>query len=153
MVPSIEFVTSADGYNGFSAHPEGVHNRTLITFVIHQCRCTADAKTMHDKSITYEAKFDLICKALQVNVLDSWHNQRGVTGRPATIKPCKLLKINIKQDTGFAPTKNTVSYSMVYQLQSLLAKLYGLPDGQLILWIVCNNFHHGFGTLPRVQHP
>ena len=41
----------------------------LMTSVTTLGKCTTDARALHTESITYEAKFGLLCKALQDNVL------------------------------------------------------------------------------------
>ena len=125
MVPSIEFVTSTSGYNRLSALPEESQNRALMASVIHTCRCTADAKTLHEKSITYEAKFDLLCKVLQVNVPDYWYLQEKRAGAPPAIKPCKTLKIKVEIAIALLLKRYPVGYSMAPQLQSALATCVG----------------------------
>ena len=116
MAPSIEFVARTDGYNASSAHPEEFTNRALMTFVIHRCKCTADAKTVYAKSSTYGAKFDSLCKVLQENVLDSRY-LRIVRIRLKIIKnPHNQLKIKHKIDYSSEAADGGPSCSMAHQL-------------------------------------
>lgn len=52
-----------------SALPEVEIANALMTSVTAIGKCTTDARALHTESITYEAKFGLLCKALQDNVL------------------------------------------------------------------------------------
>src|SRR4029077_3210296 len=122
MAPSIEFVARTDGYNAFSAPPEELTNRALMTFVIHTCNCTADAKTVYAKSITYGAKFDSLCKVLQENVLDSRHLRMISIQSKITKNPHNQLKIKHKMGYSFETAVGGPSCSMAHQLHSLLPR-------------------------------
>ena len=52
-----------------SALPEVEKANALMTSVATIGKCTTDARALYTESITYEAKFGLLCKALQDNVL------------------------------------------------------------------------------------
>ena len=52
-----------------SALPEVEKASALMTSVTTFGKCTTDARALYTESITYEAKFGLLCKALQDNVL------------------------------------------------------------------------------------
>ena len=52
-----------------SALPEVEKANALMTSVTTFGKCTTDARALHAESITYKAKFGLLCKALQDNVL------------------------------------------------------------------------------------
>lgn len=68
MTSSAEFGIVRPTYKGHSARPEGIQHRALLTFVNYIDKCTAKAKTVHEKSITYGAKLELLCKSLQHDV-------------------------------------------------------------------------------------
>jgi len=74
MIPSVQFVIVLSSDNSHNARPEELHHRALLASVICPDKCTANAKTLHAKSSTYEAKFQLMCKSLQEDVPVSWLN-------------------------------------------------------------------------------
>jgi hypothetical protein len=122
MALSIEFVTRADGYNAFSVPPEEPKNRALMTFIIHMCKCTADAKTVYTKSSTYGVKFDSLCKVLQENVLGSRHLRVVGIKLKITKNQHKQLKIKHKIDYSSKAAAGGPSCSMAHQLHSLLSR-------------------------------
>jgi hypothetical protein len=71
-----------------SALPEVEKANALMTSVTTFGKCTTNARALHTESITYEAKFGLLCKALQDNVL--------ILGPDMRLKAdAKSVKINI----------------------------------------------------------
>ena len=68
MISSVEFDIVRATYKGHSACPEGIEHRALFTFVNCIDKCTTKAKAVHEKSITYGAKLELLCKSLQHDV-------------------------------------------------------------------------------------
>jgi hypothetical protein len=120
MVPSVEFNIALGGYNDRSAHPEGLQNRALLTFVITPGRCTTDAKAGHAKSSTYGAKFDLLCKILQQSVPHPRHDsRRGANSKLGWIAR-KPMTINDKQhgtrQTGFGGGGRLMAHQLHFLL-------------------------------------
>jgi hypothetical protein len=125
MVPSVKFDIGFDDYKGFNLHPEKLNAQTRLTFVIYSCRCTRDAKARHAKSITYGAKFELLCKTLQESVPYS-RNAAIITGGPRPIMiPAKRLSLKGKMD----PIGQTRSCNgggpLAFQLQFLPVRRAG----------------------------
>ena len=67
-----------------------------MTYVIHLCKCTTVAKSLHTESITYKANFRYLCKTLQGNVLDFWFEDKFWRKGELDKFPLKSLKINDK---------------------------------------------------------
>jgi hypothetical protein len=68
MIPSVESIIVVNCCTVHSARPEGVHNRALLTFENCSNTCTINAKDLHEKSMTYGTKFELLCNILQAEI-------------------------------------------------------------------------------------
>lgn len=118
MILSAEFVIIPSCYKGHSARPEGLQNRALLIFMTCLDKCTTNAKDAHAKSITYGAKFELLCKSLQHDVLVSRHKSTMPPTRNQELQRPNSLKKHGKQDIGMQMEIGTGARSVAHKLHS-----------------------------------
>jgi hypothetical protein len=120
MVPSVKFDIAFGDYNDRSAHPEGLENRALLTFVTTSDRCTADAKARHVKSSTYGTKFELLCKDLQRSVPYSRHTSSCSADLELCLIPCKPMTTNDKRHVTWQAKAGGAGRLVAHQLHFML---------------------------------
>lgn len=117
----IESVIAFSDCKGFSAQPEVLKPPQMQAFRVCCYKCTRDAKSTLEKSITYEANFKLMCNCLQENIRISRHTG-SASSRPEGGLICHN-QLRIKDKTHFLPKATDLQGNtpMVHQLHSFLA--------------------------------